>query len=186
MFSERESLYFTLTKPITPYKRAYAARILLATFASLRFSDAQRPRSFEVNEASVRGTLLSCKTKKQSGQFRHWACPLQGVTGPREWAQPWMDMRQAYRKINGADPSFARMRLDRARELAAADAAPYSTARRKLALLRAAMWGAGRRNLHTPLAQEFAPRGRKSVEPRSTRTQYRRPLVIHVKDASTV
>ena len=53
----------TLNKLVTPYKRAYAAGILLTTYASLRFSDVQRIRTFEVNDDSVHGTLLRSKTK---------------------------------------------------------------------------------------------------------------------------
>ena len=120
---------------VAPYKRAFAAGILLMTFASLRFSDAQRLRTFEVNDDSVHGTLISCKTKKLHGQFWPWAFPRRGITGSRDWVQPIVEMRQAYRKINGTDPSFTFMRIDHAWELVAADAAPYSTARRKLALL---------------------------------------------------
>ena len=52
-----------LNKLVTPYKRDFAAGILLMTYASLRFSDVRRIRSFELNEDSVRGTLLNCKTK---------------------------------------------------------------------------------------------------------------------------
>ena len=44
---------------VTPYKRAFAAGILLVTYASLRFSDVQRLRSFECNEDAVHGTLLN-------------------------------------------------------------------------------------------------------------------------------
>ena len=48
---------------VTQYKRAFAAGILLMTYASLRFPDVQRIRSFELNEDSVHGTLPNCKTK---------------------------------------------------------------------------------------------------------------------------
>ena len=47
---------------ICAYKRAFASGIVLATYASLRFSDVQRPRPFGTNEDSVRGTLLCSKT----------------------------------------------------------------------------------------------------------------------------
>ena len=61
--------------------------------------------------------------------------PRQGITGARDWVQLIVDMRQAYREINGAGPCFTFMRIDHAWELVAADAAPYSKTRRKLALL---------------------------------------------------
>ena len=53
-----------LDPDVCVYKRAFAAGILLMTFASLRFADVQRLRSFDVNTDSVHGTLLSSKTKK--------------------------------------------------------------------------------------------------------------------------
>ena len=94
----------------------------------------------------MRGTLLNCKTKKQHGQHWPWAFPLGGITGSRERAQPIFDMRAAYRKINGAEPTFAFMRSDRAWQLVAADAAPYATTRRKLALICVALGDTEGRN----------------------------------------
>ena len=126
-------------KSVTPYKRAYADGIFLMIYASLRFSDVQRIRSFECNEDAVHGTLLNCKTKKQHGQHWPWACPQEGITGSREWAEPLVDMRTAYRKINGAEPTFTFMRLGRLWQLVPADAAPYATTRRKLALICVAL-----------------------------------------------
>ena len=128
-----------VNKLTAPYNRTYAAGILLMTYGSLRFPDAQRLRSFEVTEGSARGALLSCKTRKQHGQFWPWARPIRGITGSLEWVHPLMDMRQAYRKINGADPSFPFARLDHVWELVASDASPYSTTRRKIALLCVAL-----------------------------------------------
>ena len=52
-----------LNRLVTPYKRAFAAGILLMTYASLRFPDVQRIRSFELNGDSAHGTLLNFKTK---------------------------------------------------------------------------------------------------------------------------
>ena len=137
---------------VTPYKRAFDAGILLMTYASLRFSDVQRIRTFGLNEDSVRGALLNCKTRKQRVQFRPWACPREGITGSREWAQPLIDMRLAFRRINGNGRSFTFMWLDRARQLVAADASPYSTARRKLAILFVALGDpeGERYTLHSP------------------------------------
>ena len=105
------------------------------TYASLRFPDVLRTRSVECNADAARGALLCCKTKKKHGQHWPWACHLEGVTGSRDWDQPLFDMRASYRKINGDDPSFAFMRLDRLRQLVAADASPYSTRRMKLSLI---------------------------------------------------
>ena len=95
-----------------PYKRSFASGILLAPYAFLGFSDAQRIRTFETNKDAVNGTPLSCKTKKQHGQCWPRACPREGITGSRECAQPLLDMRDAYRKINGSDPTFAFMRIN--------------------------------------------------------------------------
>lgn len=92
-------------KSATPYKRAFAAGALLVTYASLRFSDVQSTRTFERNEDAVHGTLLNCKTRKQHGQFWPRVCPLGGIAGSRDWAQPPVDMRASYRKVNGAVPA---------------------------------------------------------------------------------
>ena len=121
-------------KLVTPFKRAFAAGIILMTYASLRFSDAQRIRSFEVNNDSIHGTLLNCKTRKAHGLFWPWARPREGITGPRYWVQPLIEMRDAYKKTNGCEPSFTFMRIDHAWQVVSADAAPYSSCRRKLPL----------------------------------------------------
>ena len=128
-----------IDKSVTPYKRAFAAGILLVTYASLGFPDVRRIRPFERKEDAARGTLLNCKTRKQHGQHWPWACPLGGVTFSREWDQPLIDMRAAYREINGEEPSFTSMRVGRAWQLVEADAAPYATARRKIALICATL-----------------------------------------------
>ena len=140
-----------INESVTPCIRAFAAGILLMTYASLRFPDAQRIRSFECNEDAVRGALLNFKTRKQHGQRWPRAFPLEGVTGSRERAQPLIDTRAAYRKINGTDPSVAFMRLDRAWQ-PAANASPYDTTRRKLALICAALGGpeGEKFTLHSP------------------------------------
>ena len=109
------------------------------TYSGLRFSDVQRIRSFEINEDSVHGTPLNCKTKKQRGQFWPRARPREGVTGSRVWVQPLLDMRTAFRRINGNDTTYTFMRIDHAWGLIAADAAPYIATRRKLALLSVAV-----------------------------------------------
>ena len=98
----------------TPYKRAFDAGILLMTYASLRFSDVQRIRTFEFNEDSAHGALLNCKTRKQHGQFWPMAFRREGITGSRVRAQPLIDMRIAFRRINGNGPTFTSMRIDRA------------------------------------------------------------------------
>ena len=58
-------------KLTTAFKRAFAAGVLLMTYASLRFSDVQRIRTFEVNEDSVRGTLINCDILAPNG-INHW------------------------------------------------------------------------------------------------------------------
>ena len=77
-----------LNVEISPPKRAFASGILLMTYTSLRFSDVQRLRSFEVNEDSARGTLLRSGTKKHHGLSWPWACPRLGVDGSTEWVTP--------------------------------------------------------------------------------------------------
>ena len=97
---------------VSVYKRAFAAGLLLMAYASLRFADVQRLRTFEVNIDSAHGTLLSSKTKKQHGQHCPWACPRQGLTGSRDWVRPILDLRTAYRKVNGLDMSYTYPRIN--------------------------------------------------------------------------
>ena len=124
-----------LDTEVCVYKRAFDAGILLMTFASLRFADVQRIRSFDVNTDSVHGTLLSSKTKKPHGLNWPWACPIVGLAGSTQCVQPIIELRSAYRRVDGQDMCYTFPRLDRKWKLAAQGPAPYSTARRKLALL---------------------------------------------------
>ena len=49
-------------KEVSAYKRAFAASILVMTYASLRFADVQHIRTFETNGDSTHGTMASSKT----------------------------------------------------------------------------------------------------------------------------
>ena len=122
-------------KEVLSYKRAFSAAILVMSYASLRFADVQKIRTFEFNEDSVYGSLLSSKTRKQHGLNWPWACPRKGIIGTNEWVQPLLDMRTAFRKVNGVEMSYLFPRLDHNWQLVAEGPAPYSTTRRKLALL---------------------------------------------------
>ena len=133
--------HIALNEEVCVHKRAFAAGILLMTYASLRFADVQRLRPFGVNEDSIRGTLLSSKTKKSHGQNWPWACPLMGLTGATDWIQPIAQLRAAYRKVNGRDMSYTFPRLGRKWLLVAEGPAPYSTTRRKLEILRTGLGG---------------------------------------------
>ena len=124
-----------LNVEVASRKLAYASAILLMSYASLRFSDAQRIRTIEMNEDSAHGALLDSKTKKAHGQNWAWACPKTGITSSTERTQPLLDLRQAYRSVNSHDMSFCFPRIDYNWQLVDAGAAAYSTARRKLALL---------------------------------------------------
>lgn len=99
-------------KEVCAYKRAFSAAILVMTYASLRFADAQKMRTFDSNDDSTHGTLLSSKTKKQHGLNWPWACPRKGIIGKSDWAQPLLGMRAAYRKVNCADMPYLFPRLD--------------------------------------------------------------------------
>ena len=136
----------------TPYKRAFASGILLMPYASLGSSDVQRIRSIECNEDAGRGTLLSCKTKKQHGQNWLWARTIGGVGGSRERANPIVDMRAVRKRLNGAEPSFTFMRPGHAWQLIAADPSPYAAAPRKLALVCVSLGGpeGERYTIHSP------------------------------------
>ena len=109
---------------VTPCKRQFAAGILLMSYASLRFSDAQRLETFEVNSDSIHGTLLTCKTRKQHGLDWPWACPLMGITGTAKWIQPIPDFRTAHERVNGSHPCFTFPRINHLWQLEIADAAP--------------------------------------------------------------
>ena len=106
------------------------------TYASRRFADTQRLRTPEANEDSVRGALADSKTQKQHGQHWPWACPLMGMTKIAEWANPLLEMRAAYAKVNGRDMPYTPPRLDYKWTLVAEGSAPYSTTRRNREILR--------------------------------------------------
>ena len=139
------------------YKRAFAAGILLMTYASIRFSDVQRVRTSECNSDSAHGALLESKTRKPHRMFWPWACPLAGITGCTDWVQPLVVMREAFRNQNGSEPMFTFPRVDRAWRLVSADSAPYSTTRRKLAILCA--------HLGDPLGEKYTLRSPKNLFP---------------------
>ena len=120
---------------VAPFKRAFAAGILLMNYTSLRFSDVRRIRSLEVTDDSIRGTLLQSKTKRHHGLSWPWACPRVGVAGSTAWINPILDFHVAHEKQNGTKPSFVFPRLNRKWELERAEGAAYSITRRKLALI---------------------------------------------------
>ena len=95
-----------LNVEVTPSKRAFADGALLMTFTSLRFSDAQRLRSLEMNDDSVYGTLFQSKKKRPHGLPWHWERPLMGVTGSNQWVLPIFELHRAHAMTNGSIPSF--------------------------------------------------------------------------------
>ena len=137
---------------ITPFKRVCAPGIQLITYTSLRFSDVQRLRILEVNDDSIRGTLLQSKTKKPHGIPWPWACPRMGASGSTEWATPLIELRVAQEKLNGSRHSCVFPCLNHRWGLEEAEPAAYSPTRRKLALLRAGLNGPDRETytLHPP------------------------------------
>ena len=139
-------------KEVTPPKRAFAAGILLLSYAIQRISDVQRLGTFEVNSDSVHGTLLQCKTKEPHGLDWPWACPRTGMTGTLDWALPLIEFRTAYAKTNGSEPYFAFTRINHPWELDSAEHTPYSITRRKLAMRCVALWNADGESytLHPP------------------------------------
>ena len=84
-----------LNVEVAPFRRAFAYGILLMTYTSLRFSDVQRLRILELDEDSVRGTLLQSKTNEPHGLPRPWARPRMGVSGSTEWIAPVMELHVA-------------------------------------------------------------------------------------------
>ena len=124
---------------LAPNKRAFADGIILITYTGLRFPEVRRLRTSEVNEDSIYWTLPTRKTKKQRGQFWHWAFPCVRITGSKVWTRPLLDMRAAYLLQNGTNTSCTFMRVGQAGKPDSAEASPYSTTRRQLALLRVAI-----------------------------------------------
>ena len=142
---------------VAPFKRAFAAGLLLMTYASLRFSGSQSLLTFEVNEDAAHGTLTSCKTKRPHGLDWPWACPRLGVTGSRDWVAPLVEFRQAHLKANGHEPQFTFPRIDHLWQLESAVGASYASTRRKLALMCTALGDTSGESytLHSP--KNFLP-----------------------------
>ena len=128
-------------REVEPAKRAFAAGIFPMYYTSLRFSDSQRLRPFEVNEDSIRGALLSCKTKKPHGIDWPWAFPRMGMAGAAAWAHPLIDFRDDRAKTNVLENTVTFPRTNQLLELEGAEPAANSTTRRKLALVCVALGG---------------------------------------------
>ena len=120
---------------VSGYTRSFESGILIMTYASLRFTDVQILRAFEVNGDSARGTFPPSKTKKPKGPNWLWGFPRMGIARTADWDKPRIDMRPAYAQIDGRGMSFTFPRLGRIWNLFEAAPAPYSAERRKLALL---------------------------------------------------
>ena len=120
---------------VSGYKRSFASGILL-TCGCLRFTDVQHLRTFEVNDASHRGAFLTAKTQRPRVLNWPWAIPRMCIAGARDWAQPLLDMRSAYTKVDGQEMAFVSPRLGHSWRLVGAWPSPYIATRRKLALLR--------------------------------------------------
>ena len=58
-----------------------------------------------------------------------------GMTGTAEWAQPILEFLADRERVNGTPPCFTSPRINHLWQLESADAAPYSTTRRKHSLL---------------------------------------------------
>ena len=117
-------------KLANPYKRSFAAGVLLIPFASIRFVGAQRLVFFEVNDDSVYGSLSDSQTEKHHVQFRPWACHRMGIARA-DWALPLLEMRRAFERTNGTDLSCTYLRRAHIWEIESTEAAPYSATRRK-------------------------------------------------------
>ena len=96
------------------HKRAFADGIPLVTYDSMRFSEVQRVKAFGTNDDSVNGALRRSKTKKPHCRNWPWAFQRMGIAGSRDWAQPILELRTAYEKVNGRQMTYAPPRLDRA------------------------------------------------------------------------
>ena len=128
-------------REVAPSKRAFAAGILIMSYTRLLFSDARRLRTYEVNEDSTSGALLSRKTKKPNLLDWPWAFPRMGMGGAADWARPLIYFRAARAGTNCFEPTFAFPRINRLWEIESAEPASYATTRRKLALVCVALGG---------------------------------------------
>ena len=140
-------------------KRLLSASILFMTLTSLRFSDVHRLKTLPVNDSFVFGALLNSKSKKPHGSDWPFAAPKRGFSGSAARLDPILDFRKAFGKVNGSPPSFLIPKLSFPWEIEQADPLSYSSARRKLLLLRiaagAAAADAEQYTLHTP--ENFLP-----------------------------
>ena len=67
----------------------------MMTYSGLRFADVQKLRSLATNDGSIRGAILTSKTKRQQGQDWPWACPRMGITSTTNWVRPLLDTSAA-------------------------------------------------------------------------------------------
>ena len=121
-----------------PYQLAFSAGVALVTYASLRFSDVQRIRSFDVNSDSV-WNALKFENQERHCQFWPFAFPLEGIAGPTDWDQPILMMQEAYRKLGDRDLTCTFPCVDHAWELVSTEPESYSATRWKLALVCVAL-----------------------------------------------
>ena len=78
--------------------RLFDSAIILMTLTSLRFADAQRLKSLVSDKSSIRGTLLTSKTKRPHGHDWPFARPKLGVFGGRELVFTYPSISDGARK----------------------------------------------------------------------------------------
>ena len=115
-------------------KRAFSDGILLMTYASLRFADVQRLRSFETNEEFAQFTPLTSKAKKQHVEHWPWARPMMGISRCANWIQPFLAFRKACARVNGRPTPYTLPRIGYKWGLVSDGPSPYRTTRRKLSI----------------------------------------------------
>ena len=79
-----------------------------------------------------------------------------GVSGSTEWITPLIEFHDAHEKQNGSRPSFVFPMLNRRWGLERADPAPYSTTRRKLALICTGLNDPEGGNVHFALPEKLS------------------------------
>ena len=133
-------------------------------------------KSLDVNSDSIRGATLQCKTNKPHGLDWPRARPRMGMTGTIYWGRPILDFRTAYARARGSEPTPKFPRISRKLEIDSAESTPYSTTRRKLALLCAVL-GAKMGCLTRYTPRQHFPNSCHPGELQHSRVGHRRSLV---------
>ena len=175
-----------LDSDVCVHRRAFAARILLMTYASLVSPDVQRLRTFEIDPDAVRGALLSAKDRETSRPELAKGLPENGP-GRRhavtQWVHPLVDLRAAYRRVDGRT-FVAPPHCSTVTGSSPQGASPCSTTRRRLASMRTGIGDPGAEA--TPIRRKPSPNITQPDGHWPARSSHHRPLVNRVAYSRTL